>query len=173
MDGQRLTIWSGELHYWRSPSPQHWRDIFQKMKAAGFNAVSLYFFWATTSAPDLPLDFSGIRDVDLLLRLADQQRHHHPLRPRPHQLGATTHLAPQHQPHPGPPPGHHRRRLRPPVPSGNEEPDDSKPYENYLARLVKVARADGITVPIFHNHPRPAITGHTARREPVSTPTHH
>lgn len=37
----------------------------------------------------------------------------------------------------------------------NEEPNDSKPYENYLARLVKVARADGITVPIFHNDPAP------------------
>ena len=37
-------LWSGEFHYFRLPSPA-WLDIFQKMKAAGFNAVSLYFDW--------------------------------------------------------------------------------------------------------------------------------
>lgn len=179
VDGQRLTIWSGELHYWRLPSPQHWRDIFQKMKAAGFNAVSLYFFWGYhQSAPGLPLDFSGIRDVDLLLRMAAEEGLYVIARPGPYinaeiSMGgmpawqtnsATTtrsdweqqrtwlrsinHILARHQ-----------------VTTGggsvllyqveNEEPNDSKPYENYLAHLVKVARADGITVPIFHNDPAP------------------
>ena len=45
IDGRRTYLWSGEFHYFRLPSPDLWRDIFQKMKAAGFNAVSLYFDW--------------------------------------------------------------------------------------------------------------------------------
>lgn len=48
VDGQRLNVFSGEFHYWREPSTADWRDIFQKMRASGFNAVSLYFFWAST-----------------------------------------------------------------------------------------------------------------------------
>src|ERR1700749_3077267 len=45
IDGRRTYLWSGEFHYFRLPSPDLWRDIFQKMKAAGFKAVSLYFDW--------------------------------------------------------------------------------------------------------------------------------
>ena len=41
IDGQRTYIWSGEFHYFRLPSPDLWLDIFQKMKAAGFNATIL------------------------------------------------------------------------------------------------------------------------------------
>ena len=58
VDGQRTYLWSGEFHYFRLPSPDLWRDIFQKMKAAGFNATSLYFDWgyhsprpASTTSP--------------------------------------------------------------------------------------------------------------------------
>ena len=43
IDGQRVYLWSGEFHYFRLPSPSLWVDIFQKMKAAGFNAVSAVF----------------------------------------------------------------------------------------------------------------------------------
>src|SRR5438309_1322169 len=45
VDGQRTYLWSGEFHYFRLPSPSLWLDIFHKMKAAGFNATSLYFDW--------------------------------------------------------------------------------------------------------------------------------
>ena len=46
VDGQRVYLWSGEFHYFRLPSPDLWRDVLTKMKAGGFNAVSLYFDWA-------------------------------------------------------------------------------------------------------------------------------
>src|ERR1700753_2663624 len=45
VDGKRTYLWSGEFHYFRLPSPDLWLDIFQKMKAAGFNATSLYLDW--------------------------------------------------------------------------------------------------------------------------------
>src|SRR5207249_2729876 len=45
VDGRRTYLWSGEFHYFRLPSPDLWRDVLTKMKAGGFNAVSLYFDW--------------------------------------------------------------------------------------------------------------------------------
>ena len=35
VDGERLVVWSGEVHYWRIPVPELWVDILQKIKAAG------------------------------------------------------------------------------------------------------------------------------------------
>lgn len=35
IDGERIFIWSGEMHYWRIPVPELWLDILQKVKAAG------------------------------------------------------------------------------------------------------------------------------------------
>ena len=72
IDGQRLTIFSGEFHYWRLPSTSLWLDVLQKMKAEGYNAVSIYFDWAYHSPKSGAYDFSGIRDVDLLLDMAKQ-----------------------------------------------------------------------------------------------------
>ena len=45
VDGQRVVVWSGEIHPFRLPSPSLWRDVLQKMKAVGFNAVAFYFDW--------------------------------------------------------------------------------------------------------------------------------
>jgi beta-galactosidase GanA len=70
VDGRRLVLWSGEFHYWRLPSPDLWRDVLQKMKAAGFNATSIYFDWGFHSPAPGVYDFSGIRDLDRLLDIA-------------------------------------------------------------------------------------------------------
>ena len=70
----------GEFHYFRLPSPDLWLDIFQKMKAAGFNAVSIYFDWGYHSPAPGVYDFTGVRDVDKLLDMAQRGRH---LRHRP------------------------------------------------------------------------------------------
>ncbi|HEY7048445.1 MAG TPA: beta-galactosidase [Jatrophihabitantaceae bacterium] len=70
IDGKRTYIWSGEFHYYRLPSPDLWRDVLQKMKAAGFNAASIYFDWAYHSPAPGVYDFSGVRNVDQLLDIA-------------------------------------------------------------------------------------------------------
>jgi len=72
IDGKRTYLWSGEFHYFRLPSQDLWRDVFQKMKAAGFNAVSLYFDWGYHSPAPGVYDFTGVRDVDALLDLAER-----------------------------------------------------------------------------------------------------
>jgi beta-galactosidase GanA len=70
IDGERTYLWSGEFHYWRLPSPDLWRDVLQKMKAAGFNATSIYFDWGYHSPKPGVYDFTGVRDVDALLDIA-------------------------------------------------------------------------------------------------------
>ncbi|WP_306459463.1 beta-galactosidase [Streptomyces sp. TLI_55] len=84
IDGKRLYVWSGEFHYWRLPSPQAWRDVLQKMKAGGFNAVSIYFDWAYHSPKQGVYDFSGVRDVDKLLDMAAETGIYVIARPSPY-----------------------------------------------------------------------------------------
>jgi beta-galactosidase GanA len=40
-----MFLFSGEFHPFRLPSPGLWLDIFQKIKALGFNTVSFYLDW--------------------------------------------------------------------------------------------------------------------------------
>ncbi|KAI0074511.1 glycoside hydrolase family 35 protein [Panus rudis PR-1116 ss-1] len=46
IQGQRVFILSAEFHPWRLPNPELWSDIFQKIRANGFNTVSFYVNWA-------------------------------------------------------------------------------------------------------------------------------
>jgi beta-galactosidase GanA len=51
--GQRTFVLSAEFHPWRLPNPALWADVFQKIKASGFNTVSFYVNWALHyPAPD-------------------------------------------------------------------------------------------------------------------------
>ncbi|MFF5295839.1 beta-galactosidase [Paractinoplanes globisporus] len=72
LDGRRILVQAAEFHYFRLPSPDLWRDILQKEKAAGFNAISVYFSWAFHSPAPGQYDFTGVRDVDRLLRMAEE-----------------------------------------------------------------------------------------------------
>ena len=73
LNGKPTFIWSSEFHYFRLPSPSLWRDILQKMKASGLNTVSLYFDWGYHSPAPGVYDFQGVRDVDRLLDIAQQE----------------------------------------------------------------------------------------------------
>ena len=71
IDGKRLTIWAGEFDYWRLPSSALWRDVLEKMKAAGFNAVTIYFVGYHSPKPGV-YDFTGIRNINELLTMTEQ-----------------------------------------------------------------------------------------------------
>lgn len=73
IDGKRQIIWSAEVHAFRLPSPDLWRDVLQKMKASGFNTVAFYFDWGFHSPKQGVYDFSGIRDIDRLLTMAEEE----------------------------------------------------------------------------------------------------
>ncbi|MDD1060766.1 beta-galactosidase [Streptomyces cocklensis] len=70
IDGQRVPIWSGEFHPFRLPSPSLWLDVLHKMKANGYNAVSIYVSWNFHSPAPGSYDFTGVRDLDRFLDLA-------------------------------------------------------------------------------------------------------
>jgi beta-galactosidase GanA len=84
VDGERVFLWGGEFHYFRLPSPELWRDVLEKIRAAGFNGVSLYFSWAYHSPAPGKYDFTGVRDVDRLLRLTEELGMYVVVRPGPY-----------------------------------------------------------------------------------------
>jgi beta-galactosidase GanA len=73
IDGKRIVVWSGEMHPFRLPNPSLWRDVIQKMKAAGFNAVAFYFDWGYHSPAPGVYDFSGVRNVERALEMAEEE----------------------------------------------------------------------------------------------------
>ncbi|KAL4896432.1 glycoside hydrolase superfamily [Aspergillus ambiguus] len=71
--GERLFIYSGEFHYQRLPVPELWLDVFQKLRANGFNAISIYFFWSYHSASEGEFDFqTGAHNLQRLFDYAQQ-----------------------------------------------------------------------------------------------------
>ena len=71
--GKRIVVWSGEIHPFRLPDPAQWRDVIQKMKAVGFNGVSFYFDWGYHSPAPGVYDFSGVRNVERALEIAEEE----------------------------------------------------------------------------------------------------
>lgn len=175
IDGRRIWLWSAEFHYFRLPAPELWRDLLEKLKAAGFNAVSLYFSWAYHSPAAGMYDFSGVRDVDRLLDMAREVGLYVLARPGPYinaeldsggfpgwlstQRGqARTHAGDYRAAweewfdHINPIIARHQL-----VDGGGSvvlfqvENEYDRGDAIYMQELTSAARADGIRVPIFHN----------------------
>ena len=70
--GQRVFVTAGEFDPWRTPSPSLWLDDLQKMRADGYNAVTVYFNWDYSSPSPGVYDFGGVRDMNEFLNLAQQ-----------------------------------------------------------------------------------------------------
>ena len=179
VDGQRLVVYSGEFHYWRLPSPDQWRDVLQKLKASGFNAVSLYFFWGYHSSRPGQYDFTGVRDIDHLLTMAEDEGLYVIARPGPYvNAEASTGGLPAYMTKYGGAP----RTLDDPksvaadldwlkhvntiirrhqVTDGggsvlayqveNEQISHGPKQIAYIEKLQQAVKDDGITVPLFHN----------------------
>lgn len=73
VDGERIMVWSGEIHPFRLPNPSLWRDVIQKMKASGFNGVAFYFDWGYHSPAPGVYDFSNVRNVERALEIAREE----------------------------------------------------------------------------------------------------
>ncbi len=178
VDGERINVWSGEIHPFRLPSPSLWRDLLQKLKATGYNGVGLYFDWGYHTGEKGSYDFTGIRDMERVIRMAEEEGLYIIIRSGPYvnaeltgggfpgwlnrqpELARTDHpdyiaavdewqtqinaIVARHQ-----------------VTTGNgnviafqlenELGDTSDARKRYMQYLADKARADGITVPLFHN----------------------
>lgn len=181
VDGQRLVVWGGEFHPFRLPSPDLWRDILQKMKASGFNTVALYFDWGYHSPKQGVYDFSGIRDIDRLLAMAEDEGLYVITRAGPYvnaelsRGGFPGWLVNQRARARTDDPAYIAAvdewldRINPIIARHQINSDPKRKYgiilhqiENelalttpsqrrYMDHLATKARADGITVPLFHN----------------------
>jgi beta-galactosidase len=179
VDGKPTYLWSGSFHYWRLPSPDLWLDVLQKMKAAGFNGVEIYFDWGYHSPRRGVYDFSGIRDVDRLLDMARDVGIYVIARPGP-SINAETDaggfpgwlVTTAGKPRSSAPEYAtawrewmtqiNRIIARHQVTDGrgtvllyqveNELYDESDDTRQYMQDIEDKARADGITVPLTGNH---------------------
>lgn len=84
IDGRRVVLWSGEVHPFRLPSPSLWRDVLQKLRAHGYNTISVYVSWNYHSPAPGHHDFTGVRDLGLFLRTAAETGLYVILRPGPY-----------------------------------------------------------------------------------------
>ncbi|HEY1882440.1 MAG TPA: beta-galactosidase [Candidatus Cybelea sp.] len=66
IDGRQVALSAAQFHYWQLPAPQLWPEVFRRIKAAGYNAVALDLYWGYHSARPGTYDFSGVRDLDTL-----------------------------------------------------------------------------------------------------------
>jgi beta-galactosidase GanA len=178
IDGRRAVIWSGEFEYWRLPSPSLWLDILQKLKAEGYNAVTIYFDWAYHSPKPGVYDFSGVRDVNKLLDMAAKTGLYVIARPGPYinaetsagglpgwlttQAGKARTNAPDYEAAADDWLRHIDVILRNhQLTNGtgtvilyqieNELASTGSGEFDYMQHLYDTVRGDGITVPIFHN----------------------
>ncbi|HEV8559903.1 MAG TPA: beta-galactosidase, partial [Actinophytocola sp.] len=174
-DGQRVWLWSAEFHYFRLPDPDLWRDQLEKFKAVGFNAVSLYFSWAYHSPAPGVYDFTGVRDIDRLLDIAEEVGLYVLARPGPYvnaeldsggypgwlstQAGRARTQADDYQAaweewydHVNAIIARHQLTDgRGSVVLYQIENEYDRDDAVYMEELKAAARADGITVPLFHN----------------------
>uniref|UniRef100_A0A8C7Y8N7 Galactosidase, beta 1 n=1 Tax=Oryzias sinensis TaxID=183150 RepID=A0A8C7Y8N7_9TELE len=68
-DGQRFRFISGSIHYSRIPRV-YWKDRLLKMYMAGLNAIQTYIPWNYHEESPGMYNFSGDRDVEYFLKLA-------------------------------------------------------------------------------------------------------
>ena len=179
IDGKREVIWSGEFHPFRLPDTNGWRDIYRKMKASGFNTVALYIYWGYHSPAPGVYDFTGIRDMDLAIRMAEEEGLYVIVRPGPYinaelsRGGFPGYLARQTAVARTDDPAYLKAAdewltqinaiiAKHQITRGgnvilyqveNELFDTSDTHRRYMDHLIKKVKADGIDVPLFHNSP--------------------
>ncbi len=178
IDGERVVIWGGEMHPFRLPSPSLWRDVLQKMKATGYNTVAFYFDWGYHSARPGEYDFSSVRNMERVIEMAEELGLYVIVRAGPYINAEITRggfpgwLARQKGIARTDDPEYIKAAdewltqmdaiiARHQITTGggnvilyqieNELSQTSDSHKRYMQHLTDKARADGITLPIFHN----------------------
>ena len=85
VNGKRLFLFTGEMHYWRIPVPEMWRDILEKIKASGFTGFTFYSSWGYHAFNSTSVDFeTGAHDIGKFFELAKEIGLYIVLRPGPY-----------------------------------------------------------------------------------------
>lgn len=83
LNGKPFQIISGSIHYFRVV-PEYWEHRLMKLKAMGCNTVETYIPWNFHEPRKGEFDFSGMRDVEAFIRLAQKAGLYVILRPSPY-----------------------------------------------------------------------------------------
>ena len=83
MDGEKYTILSGAMHYFRIPR-EYWYDRLLKLKECGFNTVETYTAWNLHEEREGEFNFSGELDIAEFIRTAKELGLKVILRPGPY-----------------------------------------------------------------------------------------
>lgn len=179
VDGKRVFIRSGAFHYFRTPGVELAKDRFMKLKAAGYNTVDIYFNANYHSKIEGEYDFTDIKDVKKVLKMACEVGLYVIARPGPfinaevnaggfpfwllknknviprNRIGSEYHYSPEYM-------EFVKEWYDQIIPIINEfdniiafqieneyATDDMD--EGYMRELYDMARSRGVTCPIFHN----------------------
>lgn len=83
LNGEPFQIISGSIHYFRVV-PEYWEHRLMKLRAMGCNTVETYIPWNFHEPKKDEFDFSGRRDVEAFVRLAQKLGLYVILRPSPY-----------------------------------------------------------------------------------------
>ncbi len=72
VNGERIVLRSGSIHYFRTLGEHEWYDRLSKMKAGGYNAVDIYFYWSFHEERRGEYDFEGYKNIEKLLEVAQE-----------------------------------------------------------------------------------------------------
>jgi hypothetical protein len=72
INGERLMILSGEIHPFRMPVQSLWLDLLQKVKASGYNCVSIYIDWFLLEAKRGSFRAEGIFSLEPFFEAAQK-----------------------------------------------------------------------------------------------------
>lgn len=179
LEGKRVFLDSGEVHPFRMPGPAMWRDVLQKLRAAGLNSISIYVPWQLHEIEPGRFRFGGRYDLDRFLRLARDEDLYVMVRPGPYvqgeidgggypywvlgSPGVLRTVDPNFTQawkrwYAAVMPRIARWQLGGPkrgtvigVQVENEFPGDTEDNRDYMRDLVATAKSHGITVPVTHN----------------------
>ncbi|PWY94572.1 hypothetical protein BO94DRAFT_553494 [Aspergillus sclerotioniger CBS 115572] len=70
--GERVLLLSGEFHPFRLPSPGLWLDVFQKVRAIGYSAVSFYVDWALLEGQPGHIRTDGVFNLEQFFDAAQE-----------------------------------------------------------------------------------------------------
>ena len=179
IDGKRVFIRSGAFHYFRTPGVELAKDRFMKLKAAGYNTVDIYFNANYHSKIEGEYDFSDIKNVKKILEAAKEIGLYVIARPGPfinaevnagglpfwllknknviprNKIGSEYHYSPEYMKFIT----QWYDQIIPIITDCNNviafqienEYATDEMDECYMKELYDMARARGITCPIFHN----------------------
>ena len=90
VNGERVVLYAGEYHVFRQAVPDLWLDIFQKIRAMGYTAVSFYIDWFLHEGePGVFRADDGPFEISKFIQLAKQAGIYLIARPGPYINGET------------------------------------------------------------------------------------